>query len=167
MEKEMRKDIPGFEGHYVIEGDKIFSLKFGKEKELIPQTLASGYQQIGLTKDGVRTFFYLHRLVAEAFVPNPHNKPEINHINGIKWDNRPENLQWSTKSENLKHAYAQGLRVAKKGEDHGRAILRNSEILEIFRLREEGLKMRELSELFGCSTPYICKILHRKVRRLD
>ena len=140
----MRKDIKGYEGMYQIEGDKVFSVKFAKGAQMKPQTLISGYKQIGLTKDGVRTFYYLHRLVGEAFVQNPQGKPEINHINGDKGDNRPENLQWTTKSENCKHAYAIGLRTSLKGENHGRARLKDAEVLEMFKLDEEGMTKKIL-----------------------
>ena len=162
----MRKDIKGYEGIYEIEGNRVFSLKCGKVMEMTPQTLVSGYQQIGLTKNGVRTFYYLHRLVAEAFVPNPDNKPEINHINGDKSDNRPENLQWATKSENIKHSYDRGLRKVLKGENHGRAVLKDSQILEMFRLEEEGMSKKDIAKYMGCSLPYTYRILNRKVRKV-
>lgn len=70
-----------------------------------------GYVRFNFRYNGAKCCKTLHRAVAEAFVPNPENKPEINHINGIKTDNRAENLEWCTASENQKHSLAHGLRT--------------------------------------------------------
>jgi hypothetical protein len=67
------------------------------------------YTGIGNKAQNNRKTVKLHRLVAEAFIPNPLHKPEINHLNGIKDDNRVENIEWCTPSENQKHAYRSGL----------------------------------------------------------
>ena len=64
-----------------------------------------GYANITLIKNGNKFKTVIHRLVAKAFIPNPENKPEVNHINGNKRDNRLDNLEWCTSSENRKHEF--------------------------------------------------------------
>lgn len=68
-----------------------------------------GYISVKISYKGKETQFRLNRLIAQTFIPNPLDKPQVNHINGIKWDNRVENLEWATVSENAKHAFRTGL----------------------------------------------------------
>lgn len=82
-----------------------------KEKLLKPNTLAKGYYQVELKVGKMRHPRQVHRLVAETFIPNPNDYPQVNHINGIKNDNRVENLEWCNNSMNQLHAYKIGLNV--------------------------------------------------------
>lgn len=79
-----------------------------KEKELKQSKNNNGYMAITLNNFDKKRFS-VHRLVGESFIDNPENKEQINHINGVKTDNRVENLEWVTKSENQIHAYKTGL----------------------------------------------------------
>jgi len=92
------KDIVGYEGLYGIEEDgRVWSYK--RECYLIP-VLKNKYYSINIYKDKIRTPYYIHRLIAIAYIPNPDNKPFIDHINRIRTDNRIENLRWVTQYEN-------------------------------------------------------------------
>jgi hypothetical protein len=79
-----------------------------EEKVLKPSTTKKGYFRIGLRKDNKTKFFKVHRIVANVFIPNSENKPQINHINGVKTDNRTENLEWCTCKENVQHSVENG-----------------------------------------------------------
>ncbi|WP_139925238.1 HNH endonuclease [Hymenobacter sp. DG01] len=90
-----------------------------KERCLAVADNGIGYQQVFLKLDnGLDKWRKLHRLVAGRFIPNPENKPDANHLDGNKKNNDVSNLEWVTKSENTRHAYATGLMKAKKGPAH-------------------------------------------------
>ena len=82
----------------------IKSLKTNKNLSLVTNNKRKPYKRVGLTKNGKRYFFLVHRLVAEAFILNPNNKPFINHINENKSDNNINNLEWVTNQENIRHS---------------------------------------------------------------
>lgn len=114
MGEEWRK-IPGYRYHVSNLGNIRRIPKHGKPKNLKLSIHHTGYVRVNLANNGVQKHFLVHRLVAMAFIPNRKNKPHINHKNGIRHDNRLENLEWCTPSENILHAYRELGRVGKNG----------------------------------------------------
>lgn len=95
--------------NYLInEKGVVISRKTGKEMAL--EKTAKGYIRVTLTSNKVKRKHRVHRLVAEQFLPNPNNLPQVNHIDGDKTNNHINNLEWCTQSENIQHAYKTGLR---------------------------------------------------------
>jgi hypothetical protein len=100
----MEKIIKNTENRYTInEIGLVYDTKLKKYITIYDN--GRGYKNVDICLNGKRQKSYIHRLVAEAFLPNPENKKTVNHINGIKSDNRLENLEWMTQSENIKHSF--------------------------------------------------------------
>ena len=115
------RNIKDFPGYAVSEDGTVYSLNYnhtGKIKALCPAIDKNGYLQVRISKDNRAHSKTVHRLVAKTFIPNPDNKPEVNHKNGIRTDNRVENLEWVTSSENLFHSYKVLGRKHRLGKDN-------------------------------------------------
>ena len=168
--QEVWKDVINYEGIYQVSNlGRLKSLSryikhwrggFLNSKEMIkkPFKSKSGYLITELSKNSSKSKFLIHRLVAEAFIPNPEGKPQVNHINGIKTDNRVENLEWNTRSENIKHADSKGLRNL-KGVNNANAKLSEKEVIEI---RQSENSIDALASNYNVGTTCIKRILNKK-----
>ena len=102
----MEKEIKDFPGYTITDDGKVISYKFKKPRIMKTWFQKDGYENIKLCKENKTYHFLIHRLVAEAFIPNPDNLSEVNHKNKIRYDNRVENLEWCTRKENLYDSYS-------------------------------------------------------------
>lgn len=173
---EKYKQIDGYENYSVSNLGNVKTKNWygsGKEAVLRPAKDKKGYLRVALSGNKKLKSYRIHRLVAITFIPNPENKPQVNHINGIKTDNRAENLEWCTCSENQIHAIKTGLTTSRKGisrnapwtigENNINSILTEADVIEIrnkFRPRVYTRKM--LAQEYGVKESTIKDVVIKK-----
>ena len=149
--------------NYLINNDgSVFSKISNKFLCLTPDEKANGYIRVTLKlDDNTKKKYLVHRLVAEAYIPNPENKPEVNHIDGNKLNNHVSNLEWVTRHENMLHAHTMKLRD-NNGEGNPRNILEEYEVLEIYKNLLNGVPVSYLAEKYCVSCPTIADIKSKR-----
>lgn len=107
---------------------------------------------------------YIHRLIAQAFIPNPKNKLEVNHIDGNTKNNEISNLEWVTKSENALHAYRLGLNKPSPsiGEKNGNAVLTNEIVTKIREMFKNGIRQIDIVKQMGINKYLVSNVVRRK-----
>lgn len=149
-------------GHYsVFEDGRVWSDKGFRFMKIQKQQKKNGkfYLYVKLCKDGRVKKHYVHRLVAEAFIPNPESKPTVNHKDGNSENNEVGNLEWSTMQEQVDHAWATKL-TDQGGEKCVTAKLTAGQVVEILALHGAGESQAQLARTFGISTTQMNRIIH-------
>jgi len=139
----MEKRIKNYEDYIITSEGKVISMKSGNRKILKPAPNHAGYLIVNFYNEGIQKGYSVHRLVAENLIPN--NTPEknqVNHINGIRNDNRIENLEWCTASENIRHSF-DILKRKPTGEKHIICIDKDNNKLEFESLMKCAIYMKE------------------------
>jgi len=166
VQHETWKKVEGFENTYKVStaGRLMHFYKNKRWRIVLPFKERTGYSVARLwLGDGKRKGVRVHRLVAKAFIPNPKNYDEINHKNGIKTDNRVENLEWCDRKYNA--GYINVLNPdANRGENNPMAKYTNEQILEIYHLAWDGeLTHQQIADMFGMSKQHVCMIKSGKL----
>ena len=173
--EEIWKPIDGFDNQYWVSNlGRVKSLKDPKNEVIMKQSTAVyGYVTVSLTKGKNKTF-RVHRLVAQAFIPNPENKPQVNHKNGNKTDNRVENLEWVTARENINHAYktlgkkpteqmVKDFTKRSRGENNPKAKIDYRTACIIRKDRAKGIMLKIIARKFDISISQVSAICNNKV----
>ena len=177
MDNIIWKEIPRFKGRYEASNtglirtiEHIASRTDGKrytaaQRVLKPAINHSGYYRFAVKDDGKLRSFYVARIIAETFIPNPENKQEVNHINGIKTDNNVGNLEWVSRNENVLHSFRTGLQKPKRGELNGMAKLTLEQVRYIREQKRIGGRYwgrERIAKELGVSSAHVKDIANNK-----
>lgn len=169
MKNEIWKPIDNFENYYEVSNygnvRRIKGSSHLKIKNLKMMSDKDGYHRVNLKVKQKTNSKIVHRLIAAAFIPNPENKPQVNHINGIKNDNRIDNLEWCTLSENRIHAYRTGLQngLSRRGEKCNFSKLTEKQVIDIRKSYVKGKTTnKSIAEIYGVSVECISNITSKK-----
>lgn len=174
--KEIWKDVLGYEGLYSVSNlgrikayyrrvDSGKCHREWKEHILYCAKDGCGYYRTNLAKNGHNHTVKVHRIVAQAFLPNPDNLPEVNHKNGDKTDNRVENLEWCTRSYNIKHSIDLGLKTKlfKNGSKNVSAKLSDEDVDWIrnhYKHRDKEFGISKIAKKFNVNRATIGRIVN-------
>lgn len=154
LDGEVWKPVIGYENQYLVSSmGRVWSFNYRRTRcgSILKNDDKNKYHSILLSKKGKHSRKYIHRLVAETFIPNPHNLPQINHKDGNKYNNCVENLEWCTQSENSKHAFMMGLEKQKLSKE------------DVVNIRNKGIAGRdEIMKHYGISISAFYRIIKRE-----
>jgi hypothetical protein len=170
MEKIWKK-IPNYSSYEISNYGEIKTFNWknlGREAIMKPALDPNGYPRTMLKRDdGVIHTIKVHRLVAITFIENPEEKPHVNHINGIRNDNRVFNLEWCTAKENIQHSFKIGL-SSQKGEKNSNATLTDEQVREILanyefgKTGKKGMTKQQLADKYNTTFSVIKRLVQRK-----
>jgi hypothetical protein len=159
----MIKQIPGYASYSVTDDGRVWShrLRSGWMK---PGVDRNGYVRYSLIGDtGKRKGMYIHQLVALAYIPNPENKPNVNHKDFNKSNNSVANLEWCTHLENVRHDWAGGNRRPLRGNQTGPQKLNEQKVRRIRNLAKLGLRQMDIAEIIGVKQPTVSSVVVRRL----
>ena len=154
------------ENYFINRKGQLYSEpRMGSKGGILKEQNGEFYKFYRVSVKGKTKNVLTHRLLGECFIPNPENKPQINHIDGNKHNNSLDNLEWCTNQENIKHSIETGLKDLSfnKGENNSRSILDNQKVREIKNKLKSGFRNIDLATKYNVSQQLICDI--KKYRR--